>query len=107
MADVEQLKKIVPFVTCEITFGQSVCELMFGINVSNLTIRIKISWLEFVFTCLTEELPTGFSVALLHLWFCWFGLVRNEILQSQIPKDRERESHPCVNLHREKSPQLQ
>ena len=41
MADVEQLKKIVPFVTCEITFGQNVCELMFGINVSNLNFRIK------------------------------------------------------------------
>ena len=26
MADVEQLKKIVPFVTCEITFGQNVCD---------------------------------------------------------------------------------
>ena len=37
------------------------------------------SWLEFVSACLTDELPTGFSVALVHLWFCWFGLVRNEI----------------------------
>ena len=60
------------------------------------------SWLEFVFACLTEGLPTGFTVALLHLWFCWFGLVRSEILQSRDPKDREREFHPCVNLHREK-----
>ena len=25
MADVEQMKKIAPFVTCEITFGQHVC----------------------------------------------------------------------------------
>ena len=33
---VEQMNKIVPFVTCEITFGQNVCELMFGISVSNL-----------------------------------------------------------------------
>ena len=33
MADVEQMKKIIPFVTCEITFGQNVCK--FGINVSN------------------------------------------------------------------------
>ena len=32
MADVEQMKKIVPLVTCEITFGQNVCELMFGIT---------------------------------------------------------------------------
>ena len=36
MADVGQMKKIVPFVTCEITFGQNVCELLFGINVTNL-----------------------------------------------------------------------
>ena len=37
MADVEQMNKIVPFVTCEITFGQNVCELVSGvINVSNL-----------------------------------------------------------------------
>ena len=31
-----------------------------------------------------------------------FGFVRNEILEPLNPKDRERESHPCVNLHREK-----
>ena len=34
MADVEQLKKIVPLTTCEIPSGQNVCELMFGVNVS-------------------------------------------------------------------------
>ena len=55
------------------------------------------SWLEFVFACVIEDLPTSFSVALVHLWFCWFVSV-----SSQNPKDRERESHPCVNLHREK-----
>ena len=44
MADVEQLKKIVPFVTCAVTFGQNVCELMFSTNVSNLNFyRIKIN----------------------------------------------------------------
>ena len=30
MADIEQMKKIVPIITGEITFGQNVCELMFG-----------------------------------------------------------------------------
>ena len=45
-------------------------------------------------------------MALYHLWFCWFSLMKNEILQSLNPKDRERESHPCVNLHREKLLQL-
>ena len=43
MADVEQMKKIFPFVTCEITFGQNVSELMFGINVSNLNLGIQIN----------------------------------------------------------------
>ena len=43
MAEVEQMKKSIPFVTCEITFGQNVCELMFGINVSNLNFRIMIN----------------------------------------------------------------
>ena len=43
MADVEHMKKTVPFFTCEITFGQNVCELMFGINVSNLNFRININ----------------------------------------------------------------
>ena len=41
MADVKQMKKIVPFVTCEIAFGQNVCEFMFGINVTDLNFTIK------------------------------------------------------------------
>ena len=64
------------------------------------------AWLEFVSICSVEYLPTDFPVALLHLWFCWFGFVRNEILQSLNPKDQEQESHPCVNLHRERLLQL-
>ena len=43
MADVEQMKKIVPFVTCEISFGQNVCELMFGVGVPDLILRIPIT----------------------------------------------------------------
>ena len=41
MADVGQMKKIVPFVTCEVAFGQNVCQLMFGFFVSNLNFGIK------------------------------------------------------------------
>ena len=40
MADVEQMKKIVPFVTHEIAFGQNVCELMFGVDVPDLNFGI-------------------------------------------------------------------
>ena len=43
MADVEQVKKTVPFVTCEIAFGQNVCELMFGVDVPDLNFEIWVS----------------------------------------------------------------
>ena len=42
MTDVEQMKKIVPLITREITFGQSVCELVFGVNVPNLNSGFQI-----------------------------------------------------------------
>ena len=43
IADVARMKKIVPFVTCEITFGQNVCELIFGVNVPNVNLGVKIN----------------------------------------------------------------
>ena len=43
MADVEQMKKIVPLITCEITLGQYVCELMFGVDVPDLNLGIQIN----------------------------------------------------------------
>ena len=46
MADVAQMKKIVLFVTCEITFSQYVCELVFGVDVSNLNVGIKINFVK-------------------------------------------------------------
>ena len=59
------------------------------INVGQIEIGVR-GWILFSHVLL-DDLRTGFPVALLHLWFCWFGLVRNEILQSPNPKDRERE----------------
>ena len=35
-----QMKKIVPFITCEIPFGQNVCELVFGVNVTDLDLGV-------------------------------------------------------------------
>ena len=32
MADIEQMKKILPLITCEIPFGQDVCDLVFGVK---------------------------------------------------------------------------
>ena len=42
MADVEQMKKIIPFVTSEITFGQNVCKLMFGVDILDLNFGIQV-----------------------------------------------------------------
>ena len=42
MANVEQMKNIVPFVTCDIAFGQNVCELMLGVDVPDLNFRIRL-----------------------------------------------------------------
>ena len=36
IADIKQMKKIVPLITCEIPFSQHVCELVFGGNVTDL-----------------------------------------------------------------------
>ena len=166
MADVELVKKILPSVTCEITFGQDVCEWMFGINVSTLYFRVKIyhakqpiqsnsvdSWqLSHCGTSAFYYHPNqGFivlkdvhnialernvfrlmerdqywsnlwSTRLVGICFRMFGrttdrltrgsltslvllvcFLKNEILQSLNPKDREREYRPCVKLHRERN----
>ena len=44
--------------------------------------------MESVFACSIDELPTSFTMALLHLcfFFVWFGLVTTEILESLSPK---------------------
>ena len=42
MADIEQMKKIIPLITREISFGQDVCELVFGVDVPDLNFRIQI-----------------------------------------------------------------
>ena len=41
MADIEQMKKIVPFITCEIPLSQHVCELVPSVNVFDLVDESK------------------------------------------------------------------
>ena len=41
MADVEQTKKIIPFVSYEVSFGQNVCDLVFGVNVPYLNLGVQ------------------------------------------------------------------
>ena len=42
MGNIEQMKKIIPLIAHEISFGQNVCELMFGVNVFDLDLGVQI-----------------------------------------------------------------
>ena len=42
MVDIEQTQQVIPFVTCEISFGRHVCELVFGVNVFDLVFEVQI-----------------------------------------------------------------
>ena len=42
MADVEQMQKMIPFFTCEVSLYQCVSELVFGVNVFDLDLRVQI-----------------------------------------------------------------
>ena len=43
MANAEQTQKMIPFITCEISFGQDVCELVLGVNVFDLDSKLILS----------------------------------------------------------------
>ena len=52
-ADIEQMDKIIPFITCEIAICQNVSELVFGVNILDLdfwvqVFGIRVSLLDFV-----------------------------------------------------------
>ena len=42
MANIEQAQQMIPFVTCEISFGQYVGKLVFGVDVLDLDFWIQI-----------------------------------------------------------------
>ena len=42
MADVEQTRKMIPFITCEVSLGQYVCELVLGVSVFELDLGIQL-----------------------------------------------------------------
>ena len=40
-ADIEQIEKIIPFITCEIALCQYVCELVIGVNMFDLDFGVS------------------------------------------------------------------
>ena len=43
MADVKQMKKIIPLITCEVSLCQYVCELVFGVDILDLNFGVQIN----------------------------------------------------------------
>ena len=46
MANIKQGQQMIPFITCEIPFGQDVCELVFGVDVFGLDFGIQTNSIE-------------------------------------------------------------
>ena len=46
MDNVEQTQKMIPLITCEISFGQYVCELVLGVDVFDLDFGVQINSIE-------------------------------------------------------------
>ena len=47
MADVEQRKKINPFVTCEVSFCQYVCDLVLGVDAPDLNLGVQVNSVKY------------------------------------------------------------
>ena len=46
MADVKEIKQMIPLITCEIPFGKDVCELVFGVEKFDLDFGVQINSVE-------------------------------------------------------------
>ena len=66
MADISQMKKIVPPITCEIPLSQHVCELVLGVNVTDLDFGSKL-------ICQTTN-PEQLCGSVKHVSLCDFDL---------------------------------
>ena len=44
--DVEKTWKVVPFITCEVSFGEDICEMVLGINIFDLDLWVQVISVE-------------------------------------------------------------
>ena len=63
MADVKQMKKIIPLIAGEILLCQYVCKLVFGVNIFDLNLRIQIDSVKKPVKCNSKG--SG------HMSHCW------------------------------------
>ena len=52
MADVKQMDKMIPLITCEIALCQYVCEMVFGVDIIDLNLWIQIDSVKQPVKCL-------------------------------------------------------
>ena len=71
MANIEQMKKIIPFITCEITLCQYVCESVFGVNVFDLDLGVQIDSIK-------QSIKSN-SVCFGHVSHCWTSSFDNHL----------------------------
>ena len=46
MANIEQAQKMIPLITCEISFGWNVCEFVFAVDVLDLDFWVQVNSIE-------------------------------------------------------------
>ena len=51
MANVKQIQQMIPFITCETSFGQNLSKLVFGVDVFDLDFGIQINWIKQSIKC--------------------------------------------------------
>ena len=76
MANIEQSQQMIPFITCEISFGQNVCKLVLGVNIFDLNLGIKINSIE--------QLIKSNSVGSGNMSHCWTSAFHNHLDHSFI-----------------------
>ena len=71
MADVEQLQKMIPFITCENFLGQYVCELVHGVNAFDLDLWFQIDSIK-------QPIKSN-SVGSGNMSHCWTSLLNDHL----------------------------
>ena len=51
MANIKQAQQMIPFITCETSFGQNVSKLVFGVDVFDLDFGVQIDSIEQPIKC--------------------------------------------------------
>ena len=74
MDNIEQAQQMIPFITCEISFGQNVSELVFGVVVLDLDFEVHINSIDQPIKCNSESWKHVSLRDSSLQWSCWSQL---------------------------------